>query len=58
VLVKQLDEAENRVRDLLLDTAKLAAAGTLSTVKYHELSFDLQKVTKAVAEEVVSKFDF
>jgi hypothetical protein len=71
-LVKRLDEAENRVRDLLLDTAKLAAAGTLSTVKYHELSFDLQKVTEdvdlsglvrredilAATEEVVSKFDF
>jgi hypothetical protein len=43
-LVERLDEAENQVRDLQLHTAKLAAATTLSTVKYHELSFDLQKV--------------
>jgi hypothetical protein len=43
-LIERLDEAEHQVRDLLLDTAKLAAASTLSAVKYHEPSFDLQKV--------------
>jgi hypothetical protein len=71
-LIERLDEAENRVRDLLLDTAKLAAAATLSMVKYHEPLFDLQKVAEdvdlsvmvkredivAAAEEVISKFDF
>jgi hypothetical protein len=55
-----------------LDTAKVAAATALSTVKYHDLSFDLQKVSEDVdlsglvrredvveaAEEVVNKFDF
>jgi hypothetical protein len=55
-----------------LDTAKVAAATALSTVKYHDLSFDLQKVSEdvdlsglvrcedvvAAAEEVVNKFDF
>jgi hypothetical protein len=40
-LIEWLDEAEHWVRDLLLDTAKLAVAAALSTVKYHELSFDL-----------------
>jgi hypothetical protein len=71
-LVERLDEVENRVRDLLLDTAKLVAVAALSTVKYHEPSFDPKKVAKdvnlcglvsredivAAAEEVVSKFDF
>jgi hypothetical protein len=68
-LVDQLDEAESRIKDLLLDTAELAV---LSTVKYHEPSFDLQKIAEDVnlsglvrrkdivvaAEEVVNKFDF
>jgi hypothetical protein len=62
---------EHCVRDLLLDTAKLAAT-MLSTVKYHEPSFDLQKVAEdvnlsglvrredimAATEQVVSKFNF
>jgi hypothetical protein len=57
---------------LLLDAANLAAAAALSTVKYHNPSFDLQKVSEdvdlsglvrrkdvmAAAEEVVMKFDF
>jgi hypothetical protein len=57
---------------MLLDTANLAAAAALSTVKYHDPSFDLQKVSEDVdlsglvrredivvaAEEVVKKFDF
>jgi hypothetical protein len=56
---------------LLLDTSKLAAAATLAAVKYHDPSFDLQKVAEdvdlselvnhedvqAAAEEVVKKFD-
>jgi hypothetical protein len=71
-LIDRLDEAEGRIKGLLLDTANLAAATTLSTVKYHDLSFDLQKVSVdvdlsgfircedivAAAEEVVKKFNF
>jgi hypothetical protein len=71
-LIDRLDEAEGRIKGLLLDTANLAAAAALSTVKYHDLSFDLQKVSEdvdlsdlvrcedivAAAEEVVKKFDF
>jgi hypothetical protein len=47
-LIERLDEAEHRVRDQLLDTAKLVAAVALSMVKYHEPSYDLQKVTEDV----------
>jgi hypothetical protein len=71
-LVDQLDAAESRIKDPLLDTAKVLAAAVLSTVKYHGLSFDLQKVSEDVnlsglvmredvvasEEEVVNKFDF
>jgi hypothetical protein len=71
-LIDRLDEAEGRIKGLLLDTANLAAAAALSTVKYHDPSFDRQKVSKdvdlsglikredivAAAEEVVKKFDF
>jgi hypothetical protein len=67
-----LDEAKGRIKGLLLDTANLAAATALSTVKYHDPSFDLQKVSEdvdlsglirredvvAAAEEVIKKFDF
>jgi hypothetical protein len=67
-----LDEAEGRIKGLLLDTANLAVAAALSTVKYHDPSFDLQKVSKdvdlsglvrcedimATAKAVVKKFDF
>jgi hypothetical protein len=66
-----LDEAEGRIKGLLLDTANLAAAATLPTVKHHDPSFDLQKVSEdvdpsglircegivAAASEVVKKFD-
>jgi hypothetical protein len=45
-LINWLDEAEGRIKGLLLDTTKLAAAVALSTVKYHNPSFDLQKVSK------------
>jgi hypothetical protein len=45
-LVDRLDEAEGRIKGLLLDTANLAAAATLSIVKHHDLSFDQQKVSK------------
>jgi hypothetical protein len=72
LLIDRLDEAEGRIKDLLLDTTNLAVAAALSTVKYHDLSFDLQKVSEDVdlsglmrredivtaAEEVVKKFDF
>jgi hypothetical protein len=71
-LVDWLDEAESHINVLLLVTAKLAVATTLSTVKYHGPSFDLQKVSEDVdlsnllrredivtaVEEVVNKFDF
>jgi hypothetical protein len=71
-LIDQLDEAEGRIKGLLLDTANLAAAAALSTGKYHNPSFDQQKVSEdvdlsglmrcedimAAAEEVVKKLDF
>jgi hypothetical protein len=71
-LIDRLDEDEGRIKGMLLDTAKLAAAAALSTVKYHDPSFDLQKVSEevdlsgslrredimAAVEEVVNKFDF
>jgi hypothetical protein len=72
LLIDRLDEAEGRIKVLLLDTTKLAAAAALSMVKYHDPSFDLQKVSEdmdlsglvrredvvAAAEEVINKFDF
>jgi hypothetical protein len=71
-LIDRLDEAEGRIKGLLLDTADLAAAAALSKVMYHDPSFDLQKVSEdvdlsglmrcedimAAAEEVIKKFDF
>jgi hypothetical protein len=71
-LIDRLDEAEGRIKGLFLDTANLAVDAALSTVKYHDPSFDLQKVSEdvdlpglvrcedivAAAEEVVKKFDF
>jgi hypothetical protein len=71
-LIEWLDEAEGRIKGMLLDTTNLAAATALSTVKYHDPSFDLQKVPEdvdlsdlirredivAVAGEVIKKFDF
>jgi hypothetical protein len=71
-LIDRLDKAEGCIKGLLLDTTNLAAAAALSTVKYHDPSFDLQKVSEdvdlsglvrhediaAAAEEVVKKFDF
>jgi hypothetical protein len=71
-LIDRLDEAEGRIKGLLLDTANLAPATALSTIKYHDPSFDLQKVSEDVdlsdlikredvvvaAEEVIKKFDF
>jgi hypothetical protein len=70
-LIDRLDEAKGRIKVLLWDTANLAAATALSTVKYHNSSFDLQvsedvdlsglirrKDIVAAAEEVVKKFDF
>jgi hypothetical protein len=71
-LIDRLDEAEGRIKGLLLDTANLAATAALSIVKHHDPSFDLQKVSKdvdlsgpirredilAAAGEVVKKFDF
>jgi hypothetical protein len=47
-LIARLDEAEGQMRALLLDTSKLPAAAALATVKFHELTFDLQKVAKDV----------
>jgi hypothetical protein len=71
-LIDRLDEAEGRIKGLLLETANLAAAAALSTVKYHNLLFDLHKVSEDVdlsslvrleditmaTEEVIKKFDF
>jgi hypothetical protein len=71
-LIDRLDEAEGCIKGLLLDTANLAAVAALSTVKHHDPSFDLQKVSEdvdlsglirredivAAAGEVVKKFDF
>jgi hypothetical protein len=45
-LIDRLDETEGHIKGLLLDTANLAATAALSTVKYHDPSFDLQKVSK------------
>jgi hypothetical protein len=39
-LIDRLDEAEGRIKGLLLDTTNLVAAATLSTFKYHDPSFD------------------
>jgi hypothetical protein len=71
-LIDRLDEAEGRIKGLFLDTANLTAPAALSTVKHHDPSFDLQKVSEdvdlsglirqedvmAAAGEVVKKFDF
>jgi hypothetical protein len=71
-LIDRLNEAEGRIKGLLLDTVNLAVVVALSTVKYHDPSFDLQKVSEDVdlsglvrredimvaAEEVVKKFNF
>jgi hypothetical protein len=68
-LIDRLDEAEGHIKGLLLDTANLATAAVLSTVKYHDPSFDPQKVSEdmdlsglvmredivAAAEDVVIK---
>jgi hypothetical protein len=40
-LIDQLDKAEGHIKGLLLDTANLAEAVVLSTVKYHNPSFYL-----------------
>jgi hypothetical protein len=71
-LIDRLDEAEGRIKGLVLDTANLAAVVALSTVKHHDPSFDLQNVSEdvdlsglirreyvvAAVGEVVKKFDF
>jgi hypothetical protein len=71
-LIDRLDEAEGHIKGLLLDTTNLATSAALSTVKYHDPFFDLQKVSEdmdlsglvrhedivAAAVEVVKKFDF
>jgi hypothetical protein len=71
-LIDRLGKAEGRIKGLLLDTANLAAAAALSTVKYHDPSFGLQKVSEdvdlsglvrrgdivAAAGEVIKKFYF
>jgi hypothetical protein len=70
-LIDRLDKAEGRIKGLLLDTANLVAAAALSTIKYHDPSFDLQKVSEDVdlsglvrhkdivaTAEVIKKFDF
>jgi hypothetical protein len=56
-LIDWLDEAEDHIKGLLLDTTNLVAAAALSTVKYHDPSFDLQKVSEDV-DLSGKKFDF
>jgi hypothetical protein len=72
LLIDRRDEAEGRIKCLFQDTANLTAASTLSIVRHHDPSFDLQKVSEdvdlsglirredvvAAAGEVVKKFDF
>jgi hypothetical protein len=72
LLIDRLDEAEGRIKGLLLDTANRAAATVLSAIKYHDPSLYLQKVLEdvdlsglvrcedivAATEEVIKKFDF
>jgi hypothetical protein len=48
LLIDRLDEAEGHIKGLLLDTANLVSPAALSTVKYHDPSFDLQKVSEDV----------
>jgi hypothetical protein len=48
-LIDRLDEAEGRIKGLLLDTTNIAAAAALSTMKYHDPSFDLQTVLEVKA---------
>jgi hypothetical protein len=71
-LIDKLDETEDRIKGILMDTANIAVGDALSTVKYHDPSFDLQKVSEdvdlsglvsredimAATEEIVKKFDF
>jgi hypothetical protein len=47
-LIDRLDKAEGRIKSLLLNTANLTATAVLSTVKYHDPSFDLQKFSEDV----------
>jgi hypothetical protein len=72
LLIDRLDKDEGRIKGLHLDTANLAAATTLSTIKHHDPLFGSQKVSEDVdpsglirredivadAGEVVKKFDF
>jgi hypothetical protein len=68
-LITLLDEAEGRMKMLLLETRKIAAVAALAIVKFHEPTFNLQKVmedidlaelvdsedVRAAAEEVVNE---
>jgi hypothetical protein len=46
------------MKTLLLDTSKFVAVAALVTVKFHESSFDLQKVAEDVdLDELVSSED-
>jgi hypothetical protein len=47
-LIDRLDKDEGRIKGLLLDTANLAAATTLSTIKHHDPLFGSQKVSEDV----------
>ena len=68
---QELEEAEGRLKTLLMDNGKLAAAAALATVRHHVLTFNLEKVREefdltrvvgiediqAAAEEIVKKID-
>ena len=70
-LVARLEDAEGRIKTLLMDGGKLAAATALATVKHHEPSFDLGKVKEeldlvqlvaseeiqAAADDIMKKID-
>jgi hypothetical protein len=57
-LFDRLDEANGWMKALLLDTNKLGVAAALAMVKYHEPSFNLQKVAEDVdLSELVNRGD-
>jgi hypothetical protein len=70
-LVERLDGVVGRIKALLMDGGKLAAATALAVVKHHEPSFDLERVKEeidlaqavdsediqAAAEEVMKKIN-
>ena len=66
-----MEGTEGRIKTLLMDSGKLAAATAVATVKHHEPSFDLGKVKEeldlvqlvaseeiqAAADDIMKKID-